>query len=107
MVSDGMHFDDTPQGRMCHNCLATVTQHETQYIVSNRYGGGSGGFYAHDVFELTAEDALDRGYFISCGRVVHFADAIVLPSAEVKCSELFFSAENDTAVTETFSFSQR
>ena len=81
-------FEETSEGGICRSCVAVVEADDRVYLVTRAYGGGSGGYYAHLLLDVTGESVVNQGQYLSCGWVYARNNQLTFPNHKVSCPEL-------------------
>lgn len=102
----GRFLAKTSAGLTCQDCITVLEVNGRTYFLTRFHGGGSGGFYFHDVAELTDGGIVAHGTYSSCGQVFFNGDQLTFPSREFKCPELFLSLESGPENVETLVLSE-
>ncbi|WP_416671651.1 hypothetical protein [Egbenema bharatensis] len=82
-------FRRTLEGLVCDSCINVIQLHGRIYFLTRAHNGGSGGYYIHSIVEITDDQAIEKGRYLSCGNVYIRNNQITFPRHESNCPEVF------------------
>lgn len=88
-IPAGFNFRETAEGLVCRHCVAVIQKSDRVYLVTRTSAGGSGDYYSNILLEVTDQEIINQGQYLSCGKTYVRNNQITFPSHQTSCPELF------------------